>query len=414
MLTLWVTIQSLAALQVLADDTVAFLLRWKNLSGAFAIGFGTLLYANRLRVTREFAPMALFCGYTLVSALRGGATSQHLPSVAMYLLWAWCMFVLAPSLLRGRHELLKFLRWSIWATVAVLVSGTIAASLNDLTLYSSIYTSQGRGIRYGFAFRHPGYFGLQVGSVLLACSLLWPLSSSRFERPVIVLAGLLGITAIFLADSRTTQVMIGTAILVWVIMRVSRLGLGRRFWVMVLGACLVGAAFRPHLGELTLNSLTSGRLAVWTGEVTKLTGLEPITLLVGTGFVPMDATGIRIAADEVIESEFRIYRIDSTYVEVLVQHGLFGLCLLAIGLGSLLMRMLRTRRTLRRLGREGPARVLAVAIAVYAGLLVGSLAQSLVPSLGNLANAIVFIAVCGIQAWARSEVRAASALTSGA
>jgi len=408
-LLIWVVLQTLVAVQSLPENVVAILYQWKNVSGVTAVALGTVLYANRLKFTREFAPWYVLCVYVLVNLIRQGTDLRDFPSVGLYFVWGWCMFVLVPSVFQQRWQIQRFLRWSIWITVMILVMGGLSAIITGLPLYSPIYVV-GRGIRYTFAFTHPGYFGTQVGSVVLALPLLWTLGPGTSERKLIIVVELAGIVSVSLADSRTIILMIVVSILV---MMALRRGQGRGFGIMAVAVIAIyihGIVTRSGLIYESLDAFTSGRLSVWMRQSAIFMGGQVERILLGAGLIAMDATRIRTGYG-LVAAPFSTYRLDSTYIEVFLQHGLLGLFLVTMSLGLFWVRMIKTRQALLHRGQHNTAMVLDAAISTYSGVLVAALLNSFLLSMGNSLNAILLVGISAILSWASGLLQAEAAMS---
>jgi hypothetical protein len=243
--------------------------------------------------------------------------------------------------------------------------------------------------RYVFGFRHPGYVATIIISVILMGWFLYSLSSNRFERIITLFFSIVGIIALYLTASRSGLAFL---MIVIILMAVKRLNIKPSGYVILSFIILFFfiiffSDFLLHYPESyqKLNRIFSNRLDIWGNAFRDAFSINPYSLLWGGKQAIFRFTPVLSGNDgESISSVFGRYRLDSTYVEMLLMYGVIGLTLFMFIFFRLFQFSMRKQRTLKN---KNSKNIYSLAIAVIMGTLVASFPSSLVPSMGNLINA---------------------------
>jgi hypothetical protein len=385
----WALLQSLSMLQALPSFYAQKIWYLKNLSGVLAIIVGSILYLKSLKLSSAATFSMLFSCYAISNVIIKGCTLNNLYQPLMYFVWGWGLFVLAPTFLSSARRIIIFLRYTFWGTIFILFVGEYWERIVGNNLGQPVWANVMSKFRYVFGFRHPGYVATILISVILMGWLLYSLSSKRFERIITLSVSIIGVIALYLTASRSGLAFLIVIIILILLMRLNMKAswhFNLSFFVLFFFIILfsVFLLYYPESYQ-KLNTIFSNRLNIWANVFRDTFSGNPYSLLWGGKQSILRYTSVLSGIDGgSISSVFGRYRLDSTYIEMLLMYGVIGLVLFIFIFFRLLQFSIRKQRTLKN---KNAKNVYSLAIAVIVGTLVASFPSSLMPSMGNLINA---------------------------
>jgi len=393
----WALTQSLSMLEIMPSSYTQILWYLKNPLGVLVVIVCTILYLEDLKIYPIAIFSLLFCCYTISNVLVKGCTLTDLYQPVMYFLWAWCIFVMAPSFLSSTARILIFLRSIFWGTIAILFVGIIGSVVFNIPLSESTWASAMSRMRYTFGFRHPGYIATIIFSLILMAWLLHLFSSEQKEKNIMSFVAIFGIIMLYLTASRTSLISLLSIIVV-----AALLNSGIRFSSFIalsyLGLVFLASIFFVALLKYpnpwyTFNKLSSGRLVVWVNKIWCNITTNPWSFIWG-GEQATSRGVSRLSGEDasMITSVFGRYRLDSVYVDMFLMFGVIGLILFVFIFLWFLKSLLKKRRDLEMNYKK----VYSFIIAVVIGILVASISASWIPSMGNLINISVLPIILAI------------------
>lgn len=386
----WASLQSLSMLQLLPSFYAQICWYLKNLSGALAIIVGSILYLKSLKLYSTATFSLLFSCYAISNVMIKGCTLTNLYQPLMYFVWGWGLFVVAPVFLSSTRRIIIFLRCIFWSTTFILFIGIFWESTIGKNFTQSVYANVMSESRYVFGFRHPGYLATIMIAIIFIAWFLYILSTNRFERIIILSLLIVYIIILYLTASRSGLVFLMVAALLMLITRLNKktsFHLNIYFCILFLLFTIPFFYFILHYPEsfIEANRIFSGRLYLWVNVFKYNFSTNPYSFIWGGNQAVTRYISVLGGIDEgIISSVFARYRLDSTYIEMLLMYGVIGLILFVFIFIRLLQFSIRKQRTLNNTNSKN---IYSLAIAVLAGLCVASLTVSLAPSIGNLINA---------------------------
>jgi len=384
----WALLQSLSMLQLLPPSYAQIFWYLKNLSGVLAIIVGSILYLKSLKLSSAATFSLLFSCYAIGNVMIKGCTLNNLYHPLMYFVWGWGLFVLAPTFLSSARRITIFLRYTFWGTIFILFVGEFWERTVGKSLGQPVWANIMSNFRHIFGFRHPGYVATILISAILMGWLLYSLSSNRFERIITLFFLIVGVIALYLTASRSGLAFLIVVIILMLAKKVNIKPTGHinlSFIILFLFIILF-SVFILHYPESyqKLNTIFSNRLNIWVNVFRDTFSGNPYSLLWGGKQAILRPTSVLYGVNGgAISSVFGRYRLDSTYIEMLLMYGVIGLTLFIFIFFRLFQFTIRKQKTLSNTNTKN---IYSLAIAVIAGALVASFPSSLIPSMGNLIN----------------------------
>ena len=385
----WALLQSLSMLQLLPSSYAQIFWYLKNLSGVLAIIVGSILYLKSLKLSSAATFSMLFSCYAIGNVMIKGCTLNNLYQPLMYFVWGWGLFVVAPIFLSSTLRITIFLRCIFWGTIFILFIGKCLERIVGNDFGQPVWANVMSKFRYVFGFRHPGYVATILISVILMGWLLYSLSSNRFERIITLFFSITGIIALYLTASRSGLAFLIVVIILTLLKRLNMKAswhLNLSFFILFFFIILF-SVFLLHYTESfqKLNTIFSNRLNIWLNVFRDTFSVNPYSIFWGGKQAILRSTSVLSGIDGgSISSVFGRYRLDSTYIEMLLMYGVIGLVLFIFIFLRLLQFSIRKQRALNN---KNARNIYSLAIAVIIGILVASFPSSLMPSMGNLINA---------------------------
>lgn len=386
-------------MQPLSPEIISIFFFLKNPVGVFAIIVGTCLYLNRIRLSNLWLLSFIFCIYVFLNLNFRGFEINNLFAPSMYLIWFWALFVLAPAAFNNLDSIQSYLRISIWVTICIVAIGLTWSILIGIPLGEITGGNREGAYRYFFGFRHSGYFSTIAASVLLGSLLLHRLSISLNEKKIMLGIIIIFSLLLFLANSRSCNILVLTAFLIdWTLRR----GRSRRKILIIFLWFLFSVFIIYSVMQISfqddpvayLNYGSSGRVGIWIQALDKY--LDSFwAIIAGKGIIePLWQSGIRgFKGGYVIEAPFTVFRIDSTYLEILLLYGVIGLILFA----SILIRIISlSLRSIRACIIIKHHRLMTLSFGIICGIMIMAIPTSIIPSLANLINVILLLASMSI------------------
>ncbi|HBY56706.1 MAG TPA: hypothetical protein DEG96_02405 [Candidatus Atribacteria bacterium] len=383
----WALTQSLSMLKIMPSSYTQILWYLKNPLGVLVVIVCTVLYLEDLKISQTAILSLLFCFYAISNVLVKECTLTNLYQQAMYFLWAWCFFVIAPSFLSSTVRLLIFLRSIFWGTIAILFVGIIGSIVFGIPLSESTWASAMSRMRYTFGFRHPGYIATIVFSLILMAWSLRLLSSEQKEKIIMSFVMIVGIIMLYLTASRTSLIS-----LLFIIVVAALLNSGIRFSSFIALSYL-GLIFLVSIFFIALlkypnpwylfNKISSNRIIIWANSIWCNVTNNPWSFIWGGEQATLrSVSSLSGENGSTITSVFGRYRLDSVYVDMFLMFGVIGLILFVFIFIWLLKSLIRKRKDLEMNNKK----IYSFIIAVVIGILVTSISASWIPSMGNLIN----------------------------
>lgn len=385
----WALLQSLSMLQLLPSSYAQIFWYLKNLSSVLAIIVGSILYLKSLKLSSAATFSLLFSCYAIGNVMIKGCTLNNLYQPLMYFVWGWGLFVVAPIFLSSTRRITIFLRCTFWGTTFILFIGEFWERTSGKNLGQPVWANVMSNFRHIFGFRHPGYVATIIVSIILMGWFLHNLSSNRFERIITLSVSIIGVIALYLTASRTGLAFLMVVIIVMLVMRLNMKASGYlnlSFFTLFFFIILF-SVFLLHYPESfqKLNTIFSNRLNIWLNDIRVAFSVNPYSILWGGKQAISRYTSVLYGADGgTISSVFSRWRLDSTYIEMLLMYGVIGLALFVFIFFRLLQFSIRKQRALNN---KNARNIYSLAIAVIIGILVATFPSSLMPSTGNLINA---------------------------
>jgi hypothetical protein len=385
----WALLQSLSMLQLLPSSYAQIFWYLKNLSGVLAIIVGSILYLKSLKLSSAATFSLLFSCYAIGNVMIKGCTLNNLYQPLMYFVWGWGLFVVAPIFLSSTCRIIIFLRYTFWGTIFILFIGGYWERTVVENLTQPVWANVMSKFRYVFGFRHPGYVATIIVSLILVGWFLYNLSSNRFERIITLSVSIIGVIALYLTASRSGLALLTVVIIVMLVKRLNIKSSGyiNLSFIILFFFIILFSAFLLHYPESfqKLNTIFSNRLNIWANVFRDTFSGNPYSLLWGGKQAILRSTSVLSGIDGgSISSVFGRYRLDSTYIEILLMYGVIGLVLFIFIFFRLLQFSIRKQRALKN---KNAKNIYSLAIAVIVGILAASFPSSLMPSMGNLINA---------------------------
>jgi hypothetical protein len=155
------------------------------------------------------------------------------------------------------------------------------------------------------------------------------------------------------------------------------------FSIIVLFLMLSLVVDGVYIYSNELNSLSSGRLANWASSIGQ--SMNTFDVIWGSSGLSNYDKVLYTDGEEVVSASFQRYSIDSTYIEIFINSGIFGLGLFFLGLVNLLR-----AASFSKLRDSGDSKkllgILSAAYAVVFSLVVCAFFYGSYPSLGNTIN----------------------------
>jgi len=385
----WALLQSLSMLQLLPSSYAQIFWYLKNLSGVLAIIVGSMLYLKSLKLSSAATFSLLFSCYAIGNVMIKGCTLNNLYQPLMYFVWGWGLFVVAPIFLSSTRRITIFLRCTFWGTAFILFIGEFWERTIGKSFGQPVWINVMSNFRHIFGFRHPGYVATILISVILMGWILHNLSSNRFERIITLSVSIIGVIALYLTASRSGLAFLIVVIILMLAKKVNikpRGHLNFSFIILFLFIILFSVFLLNYPESYQkLNTIFSNRLNIWASVFRDTFSDNPYSLLWGGEQAIFRSTSVLSGIDGgSISSVFGRYRLDSTYIEMLLMYGVIGLVLFIFIFFRLLQFSIRKQRTSKN---KNAKNIYSLSIAVIVGALVATFPSSLMPSMGNLINA---------------------------
>jgi hypothetical protein len=218
--------------------------------------------------------------------------------------------------------------------------------------------------------------------------MLSELSDSVVEKKLLCLLSILCTVAILVSVSRTF--IIGILVLYFVYWfykdmrpKIYIVFMSLLFSIIVLFLMLSLVVDGVYIYSNELNSLSSGRLANWASSIGQ--SMNTFDVIWGSSGLSNYDKVLYTDGEEVVSASFQRYSIDSTYIEIFINSGIFGLGLFFLGLVNLLR-----AASFSKLRDSGDSKkllgILSAAYAVVFSLVVCAFFYGSYPSLGNTIN----------------------------
>jgi len=386
----WALLQSLSMLQLLPSSYAQIFWYLKNLSGVLAIIVGSILYLKSLKLSSTATFSLLFSCYAIGNVMIKGCTLNNLYQPLMYFVWGWGLFVVAPIFLSSTLRIIIFLRCTFWGTIFILFIGGFWERTVGKSLGQPVWANVMSNFRHIFGFRHPGYVATIIVSLILMGWFLYNLSSKRFERIITLSVSIICVIALYLTASRSGLAFLTVVIIVMLVKRLNIKSSGyiNLSFIILFLFIILFSAFLLNYPESyqKLNAIFSGRLNIWANVFRDNFSGNPYSLLWGGKQAILRPTSAVLYGVDggAISSVFGRYRLDSTYIDILLMYGVIGLTLFIFIFLRLFQFSIRKRRALKN---KNAKNIYSLAIAIIVGALVASFPSSLIPSMGNLINA---------------------------
>lgn len=383
----WALTQSLSMLEIIPSSYTQIFWYLKNPLGVLVVVVCSILYLEDLKISQTAIFSLLFCFYAISNIMVKGCTLNNLYQPIMYFLWAWCVFVIAPSFLSSISRILIFLRSIFWGTLAILFIGIIGSVVLNIPLSESTWASAMSRMRYTFGFRHPGYIATIIFSLILMAWLLHLFSSEQKEKNIMSFMTILGIIMLYLTASRTSLISLLFIIVVSALLN-STIRFSSFIALSYLGLVFLVSIFFVALLKYSdpwymFNRISSGRIVIWANNIWCNVTNNPWSFIWGGGqATSRGVTSLSGEDGSIITSVFGRYRLDSVYVDMFLMFGVIGLILFLFIFIWFLKSLLKKRRDLEKNYKK----VYSFIIAVVIGILVTSISASWIPSMGNLIN----------------------------
>jgi len=394
-----VLLHSVSMMQTVDDQWVSVLFTLKNPMGAAVVLLGTLLYLDSIRLSRLMALSFIFCTYVLLNLTFRDVLFNNLFWPLMYLLWSWLLFVLAPAVFKTSKEVESYLRVAVWGSVCVAIIGWIWSLRAGYAVWDRPGGWRGLTPRYFFGFRHAGYFASMAVTVILGALLLRRMSVGRYEKRALFVVSILFGILLYFTSHRSSIILLLTTLLVdwsaW----------SRRRWLVALSWYGLAFLFVYAVAQTTytddpiayMNYGSSGRIFLWRDALRDNLN-TPLSFFVGSGNLePLWRSGVRQVMGGryvmIAPAIFTVFRIDNTYIEMLLLYGLLGLALFMAPIISLLRQSLRSVQESADLESR---RLRTLALGIICGILVMAILTSVFPSMGNLLNVVLLVSCVAI------------------
>lgn len=390
----WTLLQAIIPMQILPIGLVKEIEYLKSVFPAFGMLICGFIYLDKLKGNNVFLPFGLFCLFVFCNVsfrlILGGDNIKYLAHPIMFIVWAFCMFMLAPSIFDSLFKVRRFLRFSIFVLVPVILFSSLWAYSHEYEI-ARIYS--GHGLRYLFAYLHPGYLGGVCYSIICGSLMLRELSDVSWEKNLLLLFILVFWVLIVLASSRT-YILASTILFLFYFWHKGRF-FKKLSWIILVGCMLffLNLLWNSSIVENCfdyLNSRSSGRLMIWLNQLNymMLDGID-WKVLIGKGIYATGDQVIQLAEGRVTQS-FARFAIDNLYIEMFIMHGAIGCSLFFWGLYRLFSRWKVFGKLKLIPGGVRYKNLLSIAFGSLMGVLIGSLFASIFPSVGNTINSIVF------------------------
>ena len=387
MFVFWTLAQLIIPIKFLPYLILSKIEIFKMLVPAVGIMLCTLLYADKLKISRVSIPFILFCGFVLakymIVFLTLNRPLDYFSIPIMYICWVAIMFVTTPAIFSSLQRVRVFLRCMLLTFSLVGFFSILFVVILNIDM-SALYSHS----RFAFVYGNPLYFGGVCYSIVCCSLMLIELSDSRVEKTLLCLLSIFCTVAILVAVTRTFMVGILVLYLVYWFCKETRPKSHLVFvplvcTIIVLLLLLNLAVGGSYFSSDEVNSLSSGRLTNWWSSIAQaMNGFD--ALWGGSGLSNYDKVLV-VDDNEAVNASFQRYSIDSTYIEVFINSGIFGLGLFFWGL----VNVLRAASFGRLRDSEDSKELLGILSAAYAvvvSLVVCSLFYGSYPSLGNTIN----------------------------
>ncbi len=401
-LLFWVYLQVIAVLEPLPVQYVSIALQLKNVSGVIAVVVGTALYFDRLKLNRYAILPLIYCGFAFfslsLSSFRNSNVSlDSLYIVLMYFIWSWMMFVLGPVVFDSHENIKTFLKWAVLGTGLIFLLGLFWSLSVGIPITQVFGGSRGGAERYSYGFRHVGYIGSILTSVVVGTMFLDTFSTNKRTHAKWLILFIVSLIVMVLTDSRSYMVFVAV---VWFV----HLALNPRYSKLVLyigGFGLIALFFWVDRKFLLsenpmqqINYYSSGRIVIWQAAIQNT--MESITtVLLGSGNISGWTTVFQTISGDTIIKPFQRFAVDNIYVEIFSLYGLVGLVLFLWAMFRIIKIGIVQLRNNEQNGLYKSR--LSIAIGVMVAMLISSITSSNMPSMGNLLNIILlFVSVAVI------------------
>ena len=373
----WALLQLFHSINLLDSELRAFGYQFKNYLGAGVVA-ALILYAIHKIISSQsilkinqivMLFLALvFPIYASVSMLC--RDDNNFPLMGMYFLWSLYGFVVLPIIFNNLQSWTAMLRL-IWVTTALsLVVGILWGFMQ-----AQVYWSWTNRVAFVFGLV-PYSHALAILALTSLALLIQP--SSRALRVIAILTFCAAFALSILAVTRSTIVfIIVTSIVFWV-------GKNRNWQ----GGLLVSFIVIPMLIASTIGLFSSGEIDNWSSGRLRLFSHEISEHLADRGSTEWlfgsntFLRGERTLVVDQVGSESRLERnvTDSTYLAILLAHGIVGLLLFALPLVHAFYLMLAREKQYAGVNK----RLVQLGVATLIGLGAQSMFTMTIPSMGNM------------------------------
>jgi hypothetical protein len=397
----WVYMQLIPLMEPLSAPYLRVALQLKNASGILMAIVGTILYLKHLKLNRYATFPLIFSGFAFfsfsLSNFRYSTVSfNDLYLVLMYVLWSWVMFVLSPVVFDCQEKVKTFLKWAVIGTGLIFLVGLLWSVSLDLQIAQVFGGTRAGSERYSFGFRHVGYIGSILTSVVLGAMFLLMSSAHGRTRVVWITVSVLSTFVLLMTDSRSYIVLIAA---VWI----TYLALNPRYclWVLYFGGLgLIALLFWIDRTFLVaenplqqINFYSSGRIYIWHTTIQN-TMHSVTTILLGNGSLPGWTTTFQTISGDAVIKPFERFAADNIFVEIFSLFGVIGLSLFLWGIFRVIVAGIVQIRNSSSKQDSSSMSKLRLAIGVMVALLVSGITSSSMPSMGNSLNAVLlFVSV---------------------
>lgn len=395
----WTLAQLIIPIKFLPYSIASQLEIFKTIIPVIGIMFCSLLYANKLKFSALGVPFFLFGAFVLIKALIGflilPKDLDYFFSPIMYLCWVVVMFITAPSIFNSLPKIRALLRCTL-ATFSIVAIISISFIVFFGIEVSALYKEG----RFTYIYNNALYLGAISFSVICSCLMLMELSTSKFERKLLLLFILIFSGVLIASFSRTFILAFLVLLFFYGINKPEK---NKNFFIFFtisfaftfLLILLVLIINNQLISSDTLNELSSNRISLWFGAFQKeFNGFE----IIWGGDGSSNSITERVLSDgDSLDATFSRYAIDNTYIEILVNTGLIGMSLFLWGLVNTYLTTRFTRLRLSSIdGGKELVGILSVSHAVFISIIVSALFYGHYPSLGNTINSVALPAALSI------------------